>query len=82
MRQTVNTRMSRSVWGRGGVVVRHRQLRGYNGCLMSSDGIHLNETRHLLDQFAGRGKTDAFSTLWRLERSLGVHMLLMAVVLK
>ncbi|XP_040278588.1 uncharacterized protein LOC120999931 isoform X1 [Bufo bufo] len=42
-RRTVNSRMSRFVRSRGGIVVRHRQLEGDNRSLMRPDGVHLTE---------------------------------------
>lgn len=42
-RRTFNTRMSRFVRSRAGVVIRHRQLEGDNRTLMREDGVHLNE---------------------------------------
>ncbi|KAM4025860.1 uncharacterized protein ACNLHF_026288 [Anomaloglossus baeobatrachus] len=42
-RCTVNTRMSRFIRYRSGVVVRHRQLEGDNRRLMMPDGVHLTD---------------------------------------
>ncbi|XP_069838464.1 uncharacterized protein [Dendropsophus ebraccatus] len=42
-RRSVNSRVSRFVRSRAGVVVRHRQLEGDNSRLMVSDGTHLTD---------------------------------------
>lgn len=42
VRRTVNSRVSRFVRARAGVVIRHRQLEGDNRRLMIADGVHLN----------------------------------------
>ncbi|KAM3936789.1 uncharacterized protein RB166_000745 [Leptodactylus fuscus] len=42
-RRAINSRLSRFVWAKGGVVVRHRQLEGDNRRLMRPDGVHLND---------------------------------------
>lgn len=42
-RRVLNSRLSRYVRSRGGVVIRHRQLEGDNRQLMMQDGIHLND---------------------------------------
>lgn len=41
-RRTLNTRMSRFIRSRSGVVVRHRMLEGDNRHYMLDDGVHLN----------------------------------------
>lgn len=42
VRRTINSRISRFVRLRSGVVIRHRQLEGDNRRLMIGDGVHLN----------------------------------------
>ncbi|KAM4048700.1 uncharacterized protein ACNLHF_008077 [Anomaloglossus baeobatrachus] len=42
-RRTLNSRISRFVRFKAGIVVRHRQLEGDNSPLMITDGVHLNE---------------------------------------
>lgn len=42
-RRTINTRISRFVRSRAGVVVRHHQLEGDNRRLMLPDGAHLDD---------------------------------------